>query len=109
MLETAVVLQLQQDVGEELARQLMLVFIEESKKTVGQLCTVAIHDPDVILFSHSLKSSAKTYGAMTLGLLCEDIERAAKGDNAVELERLLQRLPDIAEQTFIAAMAYTPL
>ena len=42
--------------------------------------------------AHALKSAARTVGAMQLGELCQELENAAKSNNAEECRRLAARL-----------------
>jgi len=109
MFKKEIVLKLQNDVGEALAKDLMLVFINETKKLVENL--LLAHEQDqidkIILFSHSLKSSARTYGAETLACLCEQIETAGKNENSVELNMLFKQLAEISEKTLLLAINYT--
>lgn len=103
------VLKLQNDVGEELSKQLMLIFINETKKLVQEL-EVAYEQAQldtVILISHSLKSSARTYGAETLGCLCAQIESEGKNNNTSALDLLFKQLSDISEKTVLSAIKYT--
>ena len=62
---------------------------------------------NVILFSHSLKSSARTYGAEILAGLCEKIEAAGKNENQTELNMLFKQLPEICDKTLLLAINYT--
>jgi len=109
MFKKEAVLKLQNDVGEALVKELMLVFINETKKLVENL--LVAHEQDqidkIILFSHSLKSSARTYGAETLACLCEKIEAAGKNKNSAELNILFKQLPEISEKTVLLAINYT--
>ncbi|SFB89343.1 Hpt domain-containing protein [Pseudoalteromonas denitrificans] len=103
----AVVLKLQQDVGETLAKELMQVFIVETNKLVTQLIKAQQQNniDDVILISHSLKSSARTYGAEILADLCEKIELEGKNNN--DLTLLFSQLGDTCEQTLKSAIIFT--
>jgi len=109
MFKKETVLKLQNDVGEALAKDLMLVFINETKKLVENL--LEAHELDqiekIILFSHSLKSSASTYGAETLASLCAKIEAAGKNENQTELNMLFKQLPEISDKTLLLAINYT--
>jgi len=109
MFKKEAVLKLQKDVGEALTKELMLVFIDETTKLVENL--LAAHKQaqidKIILFSHSLKSSARTYGAETLACLCEEIEVKGKSNNKSELNMLLEQLPDVSEKTLLLAIKYT--
>jgi HPt (histidine-containing phosphotransfer) domain-containing protein len=109
MFKKETVLKLQNDVGEALAKDLMLVFINETKKLVENL--LLAHEQEqsdkIILFSHSLKSSARTYGAETLACLCEKIEAAGKNENPAELNILFKQLPEISDKTLLLAINYT--
>lgn len=109
MFKKEAVLKLQKDVGEALTKELMLVFIDETTKLVENL--LAAHKQaqidKIILFSHSLKSSARTYGAETLACLCEEIEVKSKSNNKSELNMLLEQLPDVSEKTLLLAIKYT--
>lgn len=103
------VLKLQNDIGEELSKQLMLIFISETKKLVQEL-EIAHEQAQldtVILISHSIKSSARTYGAETLGSLCEKIESEGKNNNTLALNLLFKQLSDISEKTLLSAIKYT--
>ena len=107
MFEQTIVQQLKVDVGDELSKSLMNVFINESTKIVEQLQSLPIDDQQVILLSHSLKSSAKTYGALILGNLCEQIEMSAKAGDSDALSQAMADLPDIANKTFSQAIQFT--
>jgi len=103
------ILKLQKDIGEALAKELMLLFINETKKLIQELSLAheQLQQDKVILYSHSLKSSARTYGAETLACLCEQIELAGKNDSSSELDLLFKQLPDISEKTLLLAIKYT--
>lgn len=78
MFELAVIEQLKKDVGHELLPKLFDVFSKESESLCQQILTVEILDTETIRLCHSLKSSAKTYGAMPLAHFAEALEALAK-------------------------------
>lgn len=51
-------------------------------------------------FSHKIKSSSRSVGAIAMGNLLEAIERAARDKNASELQVYLHELPQLAEDIF---------
>ncbi len=93
MIDNATFSQLKQDVGDDLAKQLLQVYITESSQIVSSLA-----DPnkqtDIEINAHSLKSSSMSYGALAVGKLAEQIEMKAKAaqfdDQLVSLISTLQ-------------------
>lgn len=77
MINQATFSQLQQDVGEQLAIQLLEVYLTESLELIKKL---DIDSPQDVLeiTAHSLKSSSRSYGALELAALCEKIEHQVK-------------------------------
>jgi HPt (histidine-containing phosphotransfer) domain-containing protein len=52
---------------------------------------VAGKDAAACALAHKLKSSARAVGALTLGELCAELEKAGKGENAEALAAVLPR------------------
>ena len=77
MIDTATYTQLQQDVGDDLAKQLLQVYITESRQIVADLAD-ATKQSEIEINAHSLKSSSRSYGALAVGGLAEQIEQKAK-------------------------------
>ncbi|MBE0368242.1 Hpt domain-containing protein [Pseudoalteromonas sp. MMG013] len=77
MIDLTTYSQLQVDVGEELAAQLLGVYLSESQVLIKRLTTS--NDCDLLqITAHSLKSSSRSYGALQLAELCEKIEHQIK-------------------------------
>ena len=76
MIDTATFTQLQQDVGDDLAKQLLQVYITESRQIVADLAVPK--QSEIEINAHSLKSSSRSYGALAVGGLAEQIEQKAK-------------------------------
>jgi HPt (histidine-containing phosphotransfer) domain-containing protein len=72
-------LQLQHDVGEQLATQLLEVYLTESLELIEKLSPDSSQEL-LEITAHSLKSSSRSYGAFELALLCEKIEHQVKTD-----------------------------
>lgn len=78
MFDMAVVEQMEKDVGADLLPRLYSVFKTESETLYQQILQVDELDTETVRLCHSLKSSAKTYGAIELARISADLEDAAK-------------------------------
>ena len=77
MIDQTTYSQLQQDVGHELAAKLLSVYLSESKTLIETLITTS--EPHTVeITAHSLKSSSRSYGALQLADICENIEHQVK-------------------------------
>ncbi len=105
MIDTATFTQLQQDVGDDLAKQLLQVYITESRQIVADLAD-ATKQSEIEINAHSLKSSSRSYGALTVGGLAEQIEQKAKTSQYDdELQSLIALLQDQFAQTLTHAQS----
>lgn len=108
MIDTATYTQLQQDVGDDLAKQLLQVYITESRQIVADLAdlTDATKQSEIEINAHSLKSSSRSYGALAVGGLAEQIEQKAKASQYDdELQSLIALLQDQFAQTLTHAQS----
>tara|TARA_B100000700_G_scaffold44789_1_gene46553 strand:+ start:1339 stop:1671 length:333 start_codon:yes stop_codon:yes gene_type:complete len=94
MIDTATFAQLQQDVGEDLAKQLLQVYLTESTQIVNDIADTT-KQATISLNAHSLKSSSRSYGALSVGSIAEQIEHKAKAEQFDhELHNLIETLQD---------------
>lgn len=94
MIDIATFSQLQQDVGEDLAKQLLQVYLTESTQIVNDIADNS-KQATICLNAHSLKSSSRSYGALTVGTIAEQIEHKAKtAQFDSELSNLIATLQD---------------
>ncbi|NOU49164.1 hypothetical protein HG263_01175 [Pseudoalteromonas sp. JBTF-M23] len=105
MIDKKVFAQLSYDVGEELALQLLSVYVTESREQIKEL---AISDSlDAIQYlAHILKSNSSSFGACLLAQKCELIEMTAKHHDIklCELTPLIEKATTLAEQAFSDAI-----
>jgi len=100
MIDKSIIEQLKYDVGEDLAIQLLGIFVEESKKTIADML-IASSASTIAINAHSLKSSSSSFGAINLAQTCQLIETKAKAEELdVELTSLLQLAEDQSNKTF---------
>jgi HPt (histidine-containing phosphotransfer) domain-containing protein len=97
MIDTQVFSQLCNDVGEQLARQLLSVYVSESRKQIDDLNRT--HDINEIAhIAHSLKSSSRSYGALVLAQTCELLEMTTK-HTGITLSALKPLVEQATEQS----------
>lgn len=102
MFDSKILNQLALDVGQEVLPQLMSVFKSESTDITEQLLTHSSLTPDSERLSHSLKSCAKSYGAIQLSQVAEQIERAAQIDDVDAFLNHLTQLKQTHSETMQA-------
>jgi len=88
--------QLLVDVGEEMLPALVAVFNEETTERISDLQALMVNvDNDKVAQScHSIKSSAGTYGALTVQQHAEELEIMAKSNHTDEVQLKLPLLID---------------
>ncbi|MEN8634377.1 MULTISPECIES: Hpt domain-containing protein [Pseudoalteromonas] len=100
MIDKLIIEQLKHDVGEDLAIQLLGIFVEESKKTIADML-VASSVSSIAINAHGLKSSSSSFGAINLAHTCQLIETKAKDEELdIELITLLQLAAKQSDKTF---------
>jgi len=82
MLNTETLEQLKQDVGKDLMITLVNIFIKETDLALNSYSSSNPSEQQRI--SHSLKSSALSYGVDEVGLLSKQLEQLLKVDNIDE-------------------------
>ncbi|BBN81652.1 histidine kinase [Pseudoalteromonas sp. A25] len=105
MIDNKIFSQLCNDVGEELALQLLSVFVTESRKQINELNSS--ENIELIQhLAHSLKSSSRSYGAILLAQTCELIEMATKHQEITlnELSPLIEKATVLSEEAFSDAI-----
>lgn len=107
-LDRAILDRLAIDVGADTVAPLMRGFIEETTTRIQRM--IAAHETnrltELARDAHSLKSSAETFGAVALGVLAGEIEKAAAEGHTAELAVPMQRLPAFAHATLEAFRRY---
>lgn len=98
--QTAVT-QLRQEVGEENIPILFGIFCDELSDFIGALSSHPEVN-EIREISHSLKSSAGSFGADKLATMAISVEEKAKQDQAQWLERNISDFVEVARQTEIA-------
>ncbi|CAH9061947.1 hypothetical protein PSECIP111951_02593 [Pseudoalteromonas holothuriae] len=104
MIDKNVFSQLCDDVGEQLALQLLGVYVSESRKQIADLnntdCANTIRH-----IAHSLKSSSRSYGALLLAQTCELIEMTSTHTDVTfkDLEPLIDKATSLSEDAFLEA------
>ncbi|GAA59842.1 hypothetical protein P20652_1706 [Pseudoalteromonas sp. BSi20652] len=100
MIDHAIIEQLKDDVGNALAIELLKVFVNESKKTVANM--VNTHElSEIEINAHSLKSSAYSFGASSLGDTCKLIEALVKIEHTPQqLNSLIKTADEQSKVTF---------
>ncbi|MBD1582159.1 Hpt domain-containing protein [Pseudoalteromonas sp. S16_S37] len=106
MLDKTIFSTLCNDVGKELALQLLGVYVTESRKQINELANSDNLD-SIQHLAHSLKSSSRSYGALLLAQTCELIEMTTKHHDIKlsELAPLIEKATVQAEQAFSDAIA----
>ena len=100
MINCSTIEQLKSDVGNELAVELLKTFINESKKTVEILVNTK-DVSEIEISAHSLKSSAYSFGAISLGGTCNSIESLVKVEHTPQqLDLLLKTAEQQSTETF---------
>ncbi|KPH64119.1 hypothetical protein AMS58_08360 [Pseudoalteromonas porphyrae] len=102
MIDNTVFSQLEQDVGPELAKKLLQVYVTESKKVIDNLIDPT-KQQEIEINAHSLKSSSLSYGALELGKLCGQIEVKA---NERQFDSQLSNLISQAEHQSITTFKH---
>ncbi|CCQ12013.1 hypothetical protein PALB_29140 [Pseudoalteromonas luteoviolacea B = ATCC 29581] len=90
MLNLITLSQLKTDVGHDLHKTLLTLFIDETDNSINQLSAKDITTTKRI--SHSLKSSAASYGADGLAAVSKSLEQACK-------EEQLEAIPSLIENS----------
>lgn len=80
MIDDAVIQQFREDVGDDAARNLIGLFVQEARDRIRQMTELAVQDDFEALGreAHALKSSSETYGLMDLGGLARSLEQACR-------------------------------
>ncbi len=100
MIDTSVIEQLQYDVGDSMAIELINVFVDESKKLVAQMLS-STDAAEIELCAHSLKSSGYSFGATRLAQTCQLIEQQVKVNGLdTEVVTLLKLADAQSKKTF---------
>lgn len=90
MLNTATLEQLKQDVGQDLLVTLVTIFIKETDQALDKFPSSVQSEQQRI--SHSLKSSALSYGVDEVGLLSKHLEQLIKDNNESEVCTVFNQL-----------------
>lgn len=96
------------DIGMDVLRQIMVIFVEDLV-TRSQQVSYALLSNDhrgIRHQAHALKSSAATYGATQLTVLCSNIDNAHHNEQLERLCELAQALEEVARQTTQAVQHY---
>lgn len=82
--------------GESLVRDLSAILLEDvPPRLAAARAGVRRGDARAVqLAVHSVKSSCAQFGAATVAVLCEEAERAARGDDLAGLPALLDRIEE---------------
>lgn len=93
--------QLKRDTSEEILPSILKIFITETELRLEALQThcKTCDWPAIETEAHTLKSSAGSFGAVSLQVMACDLEAAAREENNAKLERLMNDLPAIVENT----------
>jgi len=100
----AIFSQLLADVGEEMLPDLVAVFNEESTERIDELNSMRdnIDNQRIAQSCHSIKSSAGTYGALSVQKHAEELEVMAKSESteevAVKLPLLIDSLKAVVDE-----------
>jgi two-component system phosphorelay protein LuxU len=90
MLNTETLEQLKQDVGQDLLVTLVTIFIKETDQSLATFENSSIQEQQRI--SHSLKSSALSYGTDEVGIIAKQLELAIKEQQLDAAVALFHRL-----------------
>lgn len=85
--------------SEELVREVLLDFVESLSVTRDQVSDALLSEraQDVQMASHRLKSAARSVGALTLGAICERIEKFATSGDMIGANSLIEDFTGEAE------------
>ncbi len=106
MLDQDVIDQLVRDVGDETAKELIALFIDEARQRVrciGAL-TGAEDCEELARQAHALKSTSMTYGARELGQIAKDLEQT--GRDGITDQSLIDKVARSAERGLAALEAF---
>lgn len=107
-LDRASLEQLAMDIGVDRVAHLMGDVIDEMQARLERMVAALERGTltELARDAHSLKSTAKTFGAMALGALAGEIEKAAAEGRAADLALPMQRLPALTRTTLEAFKRY---
>ena len=80
MLDEDVINQFVRDVGDQTAKQLIALFVDEARQRVRRIGTLtgAEDCKELAREAHALKSTSMTFGAAELGRLAKDLEQSSR-------------------------------
>ncbi len=105
MLDEDVINQLLRDVGDETAKELIALFVDEARQRVRRIgaLTGAGDCEELARQAHALKSTSMTYGAAELGRLAKDLEATSRAGTTDR--SLIDRVVASAERDLAALEA----
>ena len=106
MLDQDVIDQLVRDVGDETAKELIALFIDEARQRVRRIgALTGTEDCEKLAReAHALKSTSMTYGAAELGRLAKDLEATSRAGTTDR--SLIDKVARSAERDLAALEAF---
>jgi HPt (histidine-containing phosphotransfer) domain-containing protein len=89
---------LRDEIGEETFYEALVAFIEEINDSLNQIQQTHAM-AQLVTHAHSLKSSARMFGAMALAETAFELEKAARAQNTEHCQSILPRLVSHCQNT----------
>jgi HPt (histidine-containing phosphotransfer) domain-containing protein len=106
MLNNATLARIESEVGKAIFTQLVTVFLKDTEQQLTQLNTLTIESEDMLRACHSLKSTARSYGAEAMGEMCAMLETLHKEQQFDDFKAYLPQAVDIISATINATKLY---
>ena len=107
IVDSTVLAQLESDTSRETLRHLVETYVEETRPRIERMVQ-ALARNDVTLLgrdAHSLKSTSQTFGALKLGALAAELEKAITDGKLQAASDIMARLPQLARDSLVAIEA----
>lgn len=89
---------LRDDIGEETFNEALDAFLEEMSDSIDAIQRITDMS-QLVTHAHSLKSSARMFGAMALAETAFELEQSARQNNAQDSQQILPRLITKCQET----------
>lgn len=106
MLNNATLARIENEVGKAIFSQLVLVFLKDTEQQLIKLNTLDVESEEMLRTCHSLKSTARSYGAEAMGEMCAMLESLLKAQQFEDVKAYLPQAIDIIIATISATKLY---